>query len=551
MAHDISAASAARTLPISADADVLRQLAAASVAAFAKVTDGLSAIREVHGAIGGDLEAFATLVAEGGSGAGELQALEQAIRDMAEALAEAGDASARAASRVHLRTARDYLDQISGQGVALSAVASLSRTTAASLGISSLGAYLRDLTAAAGAIGDAATRVNHGLEAVTGRQSAAEGSHDRAREAIERLAPRCAERLVRLETLAQEEAGVARAIGQQAGTLAHDGRAMLKVFVTAMQFSDRLTQRLDHIRGMLDHGTGCTRRLASAQLTSCAADARRVAGEVRTAMRALADHGRRGAALFASGQIAEAIDAGLALRRETAGIVLSDVARVREAIERADAEADFIETTTRAAQQDFAALEASAKRVGIASINAMLLSARAGDTRGPLSVLAQEVRQVATRCLAAVGGSEASLNALVGDRENARETLREGHAAIDARVSAFAAVTEAEHARLARINELRDSATGRADLLVERAGAVEAAMDAVEVTGSALSALAETLAAGAGTQAPDFAVLARVWDSYTMDEERQVHAAVFSEAPAAAEAPKAASGAAGLDDVLF
>jgi hypothetical protein len=269
-------------------------------------------------------------------------------------------------------------------------------------------------------------------------------------------------------------------------------------------------------------------------------------------MSALVALGRQGASLFNEGEIADAISATVTKRSEVVDLVLTEYAKVQQTLETVQADAAFASDTAQEAAISFKTLEASSKSVAIASINSMLLSARLGHARGPLSVLSAEVRETATKCLAAVGGSQASLNAMTSSVQDMQGNLETSSAALGQTVDALAGLTEQSEKRFVQIQTLSKRSGASSEGLLSLVEGVETALSAASMIGERLLSLAVQLEALPVDGAPDPAVFATIWDSYTMDEERIVHADCFAGNPdLEINEPEAGQISDDIDDLLF
>ena len=517
------------------------RLAQDGVAAFAVVLDELKHLRSLHKAIGDHLRSYADLAAggeareEGNSGVdgllAGLDALSEALRGVLSGLSGTE-------RREHVLAARTYLNAIEQDGRSLKSVATLTRTTAASLGVTTLSGYLEALSETAQSIGSSARDVCSLLDQLEGREA---GILDRSRDtadALSVLASRLRAEKKALESLAASERQLAERIVGKAGALSAEGKGHLKGLVTAMQFSDRFAQRLEHFAAMTKSDDGHLAHLAAAQAKGIVSDLESTAESVRTCMEGMSRLGRDGAALFTEGAIVEAITQLVTSRTEILAPIVEDLAEAEAVIGALTKEAQHAAECAEAAQESFKSLETSCKAVSIASINSMLLSRQSGSTRGSLSFLSNEVRDTAVRCLAALGGSQASLRSALSQTEEAHTPLISASQVLDDAVSRFQTETEADRARLEDVRKLGREAGTAADELVAIVGHVDVAMAAVTEVGQRLGAAATALSAKPATGAPDPELLAEFWDSYTMDDERLIHAEVFA-GVAGAEAPQA------------
>lgn len=531
-------------------AAIARDLARDGQAAFAVLGEDMAKIRTAHMEIGQNLQDFADLVAQGDAGVDKLHALESSVEALLSSLVRFLTQVGGAEAREQLRDTRSYLEAIDRAGKTLTAISTLTRTTSSSLGVTNLGRYLHDLSQTAGGITDAVTRVSRQLETLADMTDEMRSSCADAAETLRGLKPQLAERRSVLVQLGHAETRASEDLAGRARRLSDEGKRHIKIFITAMQFSDRLAQRLDHVSQMLEEDPRQVARLGAAQARRCAQDIFEIARETGQTMALLADLGRQGAALFSDGALAKAISDALSKRAETVSMVRSEMARVDTVIAKAQTNAAEAARTAEATGEAFAQLSDGSKSLAIASINSMLFSARSGRASGPLVALSIEVRQTAADCLAAVGGGQSGLNALISRNDQAHEQLVTATDALTKAVKDYDGLTEAGEQRLEQINTLRGSAQTGAETLLTLVQAVDRSLEAMDQVGQRLNDLAAQLDAVPGQITPDPAVLTRIWASYTMDEERTVHAELYADTPGMA--PAAAEEAAEtLDDLLF
>lgn len=528
-------------------------LAASGSRIFAEATALLGGLRAQLSAMGEDLSELAAL-----SHAGET--VIEATRELARRAACAADAMRRAvepgraeAARAELGRARAYLHAIARASRTLAAVATLTRATAGSYGVVALSGYLEDLSTIARAIhenvqvvGAQLALVGAGRDAMAQSASVALGRLDGMQETIRRVEAQSGALLAR-------ETAAGAAIAADSAALSARGRAQIKAFVGMVQFADRLAQRLDHLGAILAHDDVHARRLAAAQIDSICAAIRETADGAAAADGEIGAIGRAGGELFLAGEIADAIREGVERRAEAADGVSKAMLSVKTAVAVTRDSVAAAGAATDEARRRFAALETCAKRIGAASINSALLAARAGPASALLTTLAAEVRIVATQCLAAVGGCEASMNALSAIGEKADSALLQDLDALAAALEAYRREIEAGAARLDALTTLCARAGTRMDEMrrdVEGLGAAASQVrdlaDALAAVGLELGAADADGAAQGGT--PDPAILTAIWDLYTMDDERAVHAELFAEFGAT---PAHAAASQDLDDILF
>ena len=529
------------------------ELAAEAVAAFATVMDELGRIREFHAEICGNLDQFSDLVANGNGEDDAIETLEADVGALATALQRFSTLAVSPEAHRRLRAVRGELGTIDQCGQVLTAIASLMGTTVASLGLGNLGAFINELRKTVDDIQNSATAVTGHLDHLDERGARLLNSCNRAGFALGALPERVAAPRQRLDKLGAEERRAADAVTGRARQLTQDGRHHLKSFVSAMQFSDRLAQRLDHLSAMLGYADGHVARLAAAHAQSCSDDIACISADVRTTMGLLAELGHAGAQVFSEGELARTIAAALSARAELTQLVTEELSSVQKVVENAKAEAEYTTEMASATNASFDGLKDASKNLTLASFNSMLVSNRYSKACGPMKVLSKEVRQIASDCLGAVDRARSSIGDMTSGSEAAQQDLVTAAGALEERVGEFRGRTSAGEQRLADINAMRKTSQDCAQNLLYMVDAVTDSMARVDHVGSRLSTLATSLLEAQQTDAPvDAARISAIWDSYTMDEERQVHIKVFPDIPSADLAAGPADTADDdIDDLLF
>ncbi|SMX27482.1 Methyl-accepting chemotaxis protein 2 [Pelagimonas phthalicica] len=534
----------------SPDRQSARVLAQDAVSAFGSVTDDLSKIRTLHSEITKQLNEFAELVASRNAVDNLLSNLQDKVDRMGEELRSFSGSLQKSETTRQMSDGRTVLQKISGQGRNLAAIATLTRTTAGSLGVTKIDRYLTELHQTAALIRSASTHVDGGLDGLVEGYDRMHASCDSASDAMGALPPKLAEGRAVLDQLSQEEARAAEQISTRADRLVQSGKSKLKSFVSAMQFSDRLAQRLDHIAFLLEMDDPHITRIAKAQAADCTRDIADISGEVRDTMRAMADLGRDGAALFSEGEIAALISEAMKRRDELLTMVSNEVVQVDAVLEAVHRDATEISQATQDAGEKFSQLLDAAERLSMASVNSLLLAARNGDKGAPLAVLASEVRQTATDCLADVAKCRKSLNGIMSSRDDARESLTKASEDLSSAISQHASIGKDSEDRLDQINSLSQTALDCAESLIAMVEAVHHSMSAVDAVGTALLDLSAQDMPEV-TAPPDQGKLSQCWALYTMDEERAVHAELYPDDALQGAAADTAEDSDDLDDIFF
>jgi len=523
-----------------------------AVATFAVLMEDLGAIRRLQTDIAGQLEDYAAILESepsGGDGLGALPARLQAMRSALEALAEATQERATGADMAATRNAVAVLARC---GRTLSAVATLSRTTAVAAGIGTLDGYLDALRGTGAEIGRAAQDVQGGLAGLVTRATATLEQCRSGIQALDRLTPRIAHRVAELDAMAAADRRSAGEVAASARSCGTEGRSMLKGFIAAMQFSDRLAQRLEHVAQILSYHDPGLHRLAAAQLSSLAEDVASVVADVGATMDGVGRLADDAARLLTTADVAASARASLEARGGLVDTALSELAPLRDLVASAESEARHVRDTSEAAGESFRRLAARARELSHHSVNATLVAARSGAARGPLTALSGEVRTVAARALQAVVEGQTRMAAIARPAADSETTVSCAGDGLRAALDGARAEALRDAERLPRLEAAAGAAADASDRLRQLLSAGRTRLSGLADTGTDIAGLAAHLAACApepAAEAPTAAILSDIHAMYTMEEERAVHRQVCGQ-PAS---PTAADHAPGddIDDLLF
>ena len=531
-----------------------RELSAAAVTAFAAVTEELTKIRTFHGEISSSLSEFADLVQSAESVSAVLADLQTQVDALAQSFSGFAQSLSSPETKQRLKNARSVLTRISGNGRSLKAIATLSRTTAASLGVSKMESFVQELKQTAAHIHDDAEDALQNLNDLHAGFGEMGGSCQSALSAMSGLPSEMQRGQAAIGSLEHDEARAAAQISARALKLIDSGKANLKIFVSAMQFSDRLAQRLDHLALMVDFNDKHVNVLAEAQARDCKQAIQDVSDEVRQTMQDMARLGHDGAALFSEGAIADLIAETMQRRAEMIDKVRAQVALVDALLEDVQANAERIADASEHAHQSIGKLTRSAEGVSVASVNSLLLATRIGDLGTPLIVLSKEVRQTADQCLEDVRLCQQCVDSLTHDSGVCQDDLSATSARLSKAIEAHENLHAMGESRLNDINALRTNALESAQTLLALVDDVNARMVALDDVGDALLNLPfDTGDTDLGV--PDNAHMEQVWALYTMEEERSVHRSIYPNMPPEADVARGGAEVEAdgddLDDLLF
>ncbi|MCT4557598.1 MAG: hypothetical protein N4A61_06005 [Pelagimonas sp.] len=534
---------------VECDTPCVQALSDAAIAAFGAVVEELHKIRNLHSETSGCLTEFSEVISASDTTADVLLDLQRKVEAMTEEISRFGHALACQRSDGPLRDAHNTVKRINGHGRSLSAISTLSRTTAASVGVAKMGLYLGELT-------ETAKSIRQDASVVEGALSVLQSGFDQMRTlcnsvetGFKSLPDKLSLGRKRIVDLEHQERTAASQLSARATRLVSDSKKNLKNFVTAVQFSDRLAQRLDHIGQMLDMDDPHTSHLAAENLRDCAKIMAEISVDLRRILDDAAHLGRVGAELLSQGHIADLVSQAFTERETLIDMVTAEISDVDALLASVKADADAIAAAGEDAAASCEDLEESARRLFASSLNSLLLAARAGDRGAPLGVLATEVRSTANRCHSDVDLARELISQLAEFGADGRNRLQEASVELSQSTSAHAELGVQGAHRLSEIDRLRNDTLGLSQTLLMLIDGVHERMHVLDETGSQLVELSNSVHADLIIP-PTPTDLGNVWDLYTMEEERDIHRRLYPDfAPEEAETTPSSSD--DLDDLFF
>ncbi|WP_158964463.1 hypothetical protein [Chachezhania sediminis] len=534
----------------------LPEPASDGAAIFERLGESLGRVRELHMHTATDLAAFVDLTLQGEkTGTEPLLELQARLQAMQAAIEGQNRSITPAEERRLILAAEKPLRLLSGNGRLLAAVCTMTRTISASFAIGELDAYVLSLDRIAKSITESSADVSENIDNWKLKDL---GAQESCRAAGAILAPLCLMLERKADGLAMHasrEREASRQAQQRAQKLTRQAQDLMKQLITAIQYSDRLAQRLDHLAALQKDTDPHVRHLAGEQACSIAGDTNDIARQVSITMRDLSEIGRRGAAFFARGVVAEQIERGLNERAMTVDQVDSEIVIVQQTLQSAGKDAQAARELIDEAARQFQTLEDCSKELANAAINASLIALRTGGTRGPLTTLSSEVRQIAAQCLDAESTSRAALQQLIQSNLQAQEDIVAAGVALEFSVEQYRERLTSSRDDLENLNAFRQQASRRASALLELMEDVGRDMEALKQSAEALNAHGNQMLETPLTGAPNRARLAAVWALYTMEEERAVHRRLFGSGEPELVAQTSKTGPApsadDLDDILF
>lgn len=507
--------------------------------------EGFSGLAEQASSLRGALATATKQVAELsamlqtlGAGMDTRAAITSACTELDGALRKAGAALREKTVQQAMRAALEALTALARQARHLSAVSAITLVTARSAGTEGLDDYVATLRRMIGELSSAVSDLNGGLGLIS-------GSHAGVLDDIAGAEASVTAAVTRLNALhADGERGTADHIALQgriaalAEQLDTTAKRETGALITAIQFSDSLSQRLEHVTAMIDaapvHGP-VLESLAAAQIEALAADADVVLADLGGVLSRLADTGASAADALQSreGMQAEAL---LNDRRNDLAEGQALQALVVPSLDAAQTGADAIRQQITQARARYDRLGETANGVNLSAINATLLTARGRATQAAMAVLSESVRTSARECDSQSKACRRAMENLdKAVSEAGFPALAEAAEAMRGALDAGASGLAAAEADLARLAVMREEVSDAAMTLV---AGVEAGRSALEDVGPAIAQLRESavgLGGGARPGPDDSVALAEMAELYTMPREREVHAE-FAGEPVAAPA---------------
>ena len=535
------ASSAAEATPVAgapSASQKVSEIAARSVAAFGEIIERLDAVRTVSADLSGDLDSLAGFAGTDAASEDLLPKVHGLLSEFNHTLDDDGAESGDVEVLRNLAVARDYVGRIHRFALTLSAVATMSRTTTASLGIDALRGYFEELTQTATVIGTSASEIGLRIEDVRKSIVATSEGLSIARNGLLSVVPHVEASIERETRLAADEAHEANRVRDRARRLCGEAQELVKSFDTATGFSDQKAQRLAHIKQMLEDRDGHVARLAAAQCRALASDIRIAGDGFGNAIATLSQFGRNTKSLFTGAEVSSAIETSLSNRSEIGSTISGQLAGFRKALKGVRERGEECTQAFEAMGESLGVLERASKSVALAAVNSTIFASRSGDARGPLATLSLEVRDTATRCLEAVVGTQSATDAAITKNRESARVLVDSGTALDETVQAYQSETERSEERFTRLSELRGNAEKRAASLLELSDTMRGAAHRINECSNALEALATELDGRPAEGPADSALMTKIFETYTTDEERRVHAEVLAKE----DAPPPADG---------
>lgn len=522
------------------------------VNAFLQVADHMSAIRSVQQTVLENLSAFAEIVCDTEQEQQNTALLASTIQELKLALGHVGASGDRQPAIAELSQAKSGLLSIMQTGILISVIKNLTKMAAVSITDEKQEAYQNGLAQAADDIAALTRRLLKRLDDIESAKAATEHACTSALSALTPAGDGIADSTFELRALAEKEAKIGARIKERSAELSSRGKALMDVFVTAMQFSDRLSQRLEHVGDMLELSPSAqVAQLAAEQVRSAAKDIANIAIEVDAAMREILDIATCGADIFSQGEIAEVIGHTLQRRTNMGEMITAQLQEVRDVVASTQKAQEVSSTAASDAATYFNELRDAMKRLSMASINSTILASRADRQVAALKVLSLNVRAAAKQNIEVQEHISEILQHVVEQSANAESGLMGACSGLENAFSQFALATQAGDNRLAQINALREASAASATSLLPMVEQVTQAILDVRDVGEQLVSLADAIASNHGEVPADQQTLDDIYATYTMQEERVVHRALFPAPEQDSDPADIATDCDNIEDLFF
>lgn len=522
--------------------DAIAEIRRDCVAAFAGVSERLGDVRLGLEGVGKQVSSLADLLSSVAAGGETRGTIDAACKALADALDASREVLERGTVMRAIRAAIESLESIARQAKHLTAISSITCVAARSTGAESLGDYVISLRQMINDLAEAVSELNHGLGTIRGAYASLLDDIGAAGRVVEHATPRTEPAGSPGTSSESDRERLESQISAGARSLAEAARLETASLVTAIQFSDSLAQRLEHVEQILGASAGCepaARGLAAAQLTALAEDAAETLDTLADVLARLAEAGANAAETFSAREGMQ-VEALLTERRGdlAAGSAMQD--RIVPALDAAQKGATRIQAQIDKARAGYNRLTETAAGVNLSAINATLLTARGGAARAAMAVLSEAVRGSARDCADQTDKCRAAMAILEEAVQDAGfPALAEAAQAVRDTIERCAGALEAAEGDLSRLAGMRRSAWASSKALVSSIGDGESSLLRATPAIERLHDAARKLGGASEPSDAELAALAAFAAFYTMPREREVHARYCGTAPEPiASAPK-------------
>lgn len=518
-----------------------------AAAAFAVVVDLLGEVRSALADLCERLcELDGVLATQSGNGR-LIERVHDAVGTVRAAVDEAASRAAPQKTRTAIHEALSGLEHIRSCAREIEAVASLTSVTSQSLGLTAFVDYVVSLRRLVDAMRKDSLQMSDAVMALEARRIRAVDQFDRASLDIQQVTAILQDVAGEREETERLLTRTLAEVSALALKLPGDTASHIEVLMRAMQFSDALAQRLDHV-GMLlaaqDAPPEAVGPLARAQLEALVAETCEIADAATRSLSQIGALARKVANIIGSDTESPA-SRTLEIGREILSRISDRIQSLLVAIDCAEAESRDLCDYAESARQRFASVISATDAMNIHAINAALLARQGAAEKGAMSVLSVEVQSkaaecasLATRCHGAIKELSlpedlAAFAAVAPVAEAFRMTIDSTSAAVGTAGLASSSLVQMQSATVAALMRLEKATQTAND-----------AIKAIHSSAAQLSDVAQLLPRHIPNNTDP---LLQLMDIYSMEAERMVHRRLFG----LAEADLPAEQNLGTDDDLL
>ncbi len=338
-------------------------------------------------------------------------------------------------------------------------------------------------------------------------------------------------------------------IQRGASTFAAETHREMLELITAFQFSDFIAQRMEHVVAMLAMNSdenGEVEAVAKAQLSALASDGNGVVSGLRAGLGRLERLTDRAQRIFDD-------DGGVTRQLFTAqraALALLQAARkvARPAIDSATATALEMSIQVKLVDESLLALRETSNIIDLAAINARLKTSHTRVSQAAFAVLSTSVMQTAQTSRKQIEDCKIAVTEISKAQggELSRQMITTANTLESRMADCEASLGQTESADAA-LNEARMAVSQSVEQLVDVLALCGPFVRQLAKIMSDIGALSKEMRQGDAAILANIPLLDRIYDSYTISREREVHDRLMGREQTAAAPAKTLE----LDDVFF
>lgn len=492
--------------------------------AFAELLTRLSAVRNDAMALTNDLVGLGKCCLDAAQAGVAILDLSESAERLSESMLEAIQRLDPDLACVNLKNAYQALDDVSPQSRKLSIVASFSAITSASLGGKGLDHHVVLMRELSSSLVKDCEAVSEGVQQI---ETAVQNAGQRISNGLTIMNQ--LEGRLKTALVSGADNNVLDTISERTRTasdaLLETTRQNMRELIGNMQFSDAFAQRLEHAVTMLSNDMPGGRRIASAQVRQLVIDQNEVSQQILTVLCGLHMVCRDASTVFHDGGFGAEADSAIENSRRALEIAVQEGAHIDEAVREAQMQLDMIRKTNLATDEMFNALRRTFAQMKQSAINAALRSRTSGAAAKPLMTLASEVQTIADETGLKIAIVETNLQTLgLLGKLKAFDMLMiasQDFQRVAAKCAQLRSYVDAVRTSL-------ENAMQRSQSLAAHIKDAEAVLAPINDISNRLALEADALEEYAKDQRePNEKENAALFDLYTMDRERVLHAEIF------------------------